>query len=276
METEMAITIPSHPHLKLGKKPSSPIRLPHFNHLKGVFSIDTSSVQPYDYAATLPTNTGMMYNDTYGDCTAAAKYHRLQVVVWNVFKVFLTGSALQDLALHFYSLTTGFDPTQTAADGSNPTDQGGNMQDIAEYLVKKGMLRPDGSTDQFVAAFMINPQSLQDLVYCGRECMGIDFGINVTTNVMPPDGTPPPKVWQAGGTPMDGHDVFGPGFLNHGNFKVISWGSDYEWTPAFGRQNVTEAIAYVSADSLSNGKTVLGQDLTTWQNFIANHSAQPA
>jgi hypothetical protein len=272
----MAIIIPSHPHLKLGKKPASLLRLPHFNHLKGIFSIDTSSVQPFDYTVNMPTNMGMMYNDIYGCCTAAAKYHRLQVVVWNVFKIFLTGTALQDLALHFYSLTTGFDPTRTLPDGSNPTDQGGDMQIIAEYLVQKGMLRPDGSVDQFVAAFMINPNNLQDLVYCGRECMGIDFGIMVTTNVMPPDGSPPPLVWQAGGTPLDGHDVFSPAFLPHGMFKVCSWGGWYDWTPAFGKQNVTEAIAYVSADALSNGKTVLGQDLTTWQNFIANHSAQAA
>jgi hypothetical protein len=270
------IHVPSHPNLKLGKQAETAPRLLHFDTIKQIAGIDTSSPSPFDYSAGMPANTGVLYNDTYGCCTAAGKYHRLQIVVFLLTGVFLTGQALQDLALDFYEKTTGFNPTAALVNGVNPTDQGGNMQDIAEYLVRVGMLRPDGTTDKFVAAFLVDPSNMQDLIYCSRECIGIDFGVTVTTNVMPQDGSPPPKVWQAGGEPVGGHDIFSPGFLADGNTKVDSWGGWFELTPGFIAANAQTAVCYVSADALKNGKTVLNLDMSGWENALADHYQQAA
>ena len=138
---------------------------------------------------------------TMGIAPQAAKGHRFQALTLLTRGIFIPGSALQDSVLDFYSATTGFNSSAPLnADGSNPTDLGGNMQDIAEFLVKIGMKMPDGSVDKFVAAFMIDPSNIADLLYCGAECVGIDFGFTVTTNVMPQDGSPSPKVWLARGT----------------------------------------------------------------------------
>jgi hypothetical protein len=264
----MIITVPSHPKLRLGLHDPVAPRMLHFNTIKRIGGIDTSSPQRFDYVTGMPANTGALFNDQYGCCTASAKYHRLQVVVFVLTGVFLEGQALQDLALAFYAASTGFDPTKTLPDGTNPTDQGGDMQAIAEFLCKVGMMRPDGTEDKFAAAFMIDPSNMQDLLYCGRECIGIDFGITVTTNVMPPSGATPPTVWNAGGTGISGHDVFGAAVLPSGNWKVDSWGSWYEMTPAFMQQNVSQCVAYVSQDSLKDGKTVLGLDTQGWLNAL--------
>jgi hypothetical protein len=111
------------------------------------------------------------------------------------------------------------------------------------------------------------------MVFVGRECMGLDFGIECTSNVMPADGSPPPTIWLPGGTQDGGHDVIVPKFMGNHNFGNISWGSEYQMTPSFITENVNEVIAYVSKDALRDGKTVMGLDLQTWLNMMTPHGA---
>jgi hypothetical protein len=271
------VHVASHPQFKLGLKPPGHPKLLHFNTIKRVAAIDTSSTQPFDYTTGLPDNMGALFNDQYGCCTAAAKGHRFQATTMLTKGTYIPGDSLQDAVLNFYSATTGFNPSAPLnADGENPTDQGGNMQDIAEYLVKTGMTMPDGSVDRFVAAFMIDPSNVQDLIYCGRECVGIDLGVIVTTNVMPQDGSSPPTVWQAGGEQVGGHDIFALGALPNGNLKVNSWGGWYQLTPGFLSANCNTVVAYVSADALKDGKTVLNLAMDQWQNAMTGHYADAA
>lgn len=260
--------VPSHPHLRLGRKPKTFKPMLGFGQLKTLVKGELVSPKTFDYTVGLPSDLGMMFNDSLGDCTAAAKYHRWQALQWLNTGKFWDGSVLADLALRFYELSTGYEPTDPS------TDQGGNMQDLAHYLVTTGMLLPDLTTDKFVAAFSVDPTSVVDLAYCGWECVGIDFGITVTTKVMPADGSQPPRVWDAGGTTLGGHDVYGLARLPNGNWKVCSWGSWYEMTPAFVAAQVNEAFAYVSADGLRDGRTVLGLDLPAWQNILGGHAHQ--
>jgi hypothetical protein len=262
---------------KLGRQPRSNVRtLLHFDTVKLAAGIDTSSVDytPWDYTKGLPANTGVLLNDTLGCCTASAKFHRLQCIVMAITGKFIPAEDLNDLVLRFYELTTGYDPTAELVEGQNPTDQGGNMQDIAHYLVHTGMARPyNEPIDEFVAAFEVNPANFADMVFVGRECMGLDFGIECTSNVMPADGSPPPTIWLPGGTQDGGHDVIVPKFMGNHNFGNISWGSEYQMTPSFITENVNEVIAYVSKDALRDGKTVMGLDLQTWLNMMTPHGA---
>jgi hypothetical protein len=264
------ITIPTHPHLKLGRQHRSFKPMLSFSQIKSLL-LRARLVSPvgFDYSTGLPDDLGVMFNDTYGDCAFAAKYHRYQAVIFRLTGQFIPGASLQDLALLLYGLVTGF----KANDPS--TDQGGNMQTIASYLVAKGMPLPAGVVDQFTAAFEIDPTNLTDLSICGEQCLGVDLGIQVTTAVMPPDGSDPPLIWDdvPGATVLGGHGIYAlardPAT---GNFKANSWGRWYWLTPAFLRKNLMEANAYVSDDSLKDGKSVLGLDKAAWLSVMSGHA----
>jgi len=70
---------------------------------------------------------GMFDNDTIGDCTCAAIAHMLMLFTAH------TGSiVIPDLksVIDFYSGASGYDPTKTRPDGSNPTDVGCDLATI--------------------------------------------------------------------------------------------------------------------------------------------------
>ena len=256
---------------KLGRvRTPTPHRLLQFETIKRVRGINPV-VETFDHSIGMPDDLGMLHNDTEGCCTASAKAHRIQVIRHALGLSPFAISDLADCTQRLYIGSTGFDPSQTGPDGSNPTDNGCNMDDLGRYLMRTGMPLPDGTIDRFVACFEIDVRNLADLTTCGRASIGVDFGIVVDAGVMPDDGAAPPLVWIPKGPDEGGHDTYGVGYLPSGNWKVNSWGTWYEWTPAFHLQNVETAIGYVSADALRDGKTVFGMDMATWQNAMAQH-----
>lgn len=268
----------SHPHLKFGRKKRDPNRrMPHMRDIISAtgFQVPAEPVS-FDYSKSFPADSNVLANDRRGCCTASAKGHRLQLMQVLLGSTAIDTTVLTNLVLQFYSETTGFDPSQDQPDGSNPTDNGGDMQSIAQFLLSTGFPMPDGSRDKFVAAFEIDSRDVAALAYCGNLCLGVDFGIDVTDTVMPADGSAPPAVWdaKAGEKVLGGHDVFAVARLPNGNWMFDSWGLPlFQWTPAFLAKNVVEAFVYISADALKDGKTVLGLDLAGWQAKMAGHAA---
>ena len=264
-----AHTVPTHPHLRLGRKPRTHRRMLNFSAMVAIAGAILTKPMVFDYTVGLPDDLGTLGNDQVGDCTAAAKYHRLQMMQWRLYKQLVPGAQLTALTEQFYAASTGWDPTDPNS------DQGGNMQDLAAYLVRTGMPMPDGSVDRFIAAFEVDVGRVADLSYCGSVCGGLDIGIRVTTSVMPRDGSPPPPVWDVSDDDeeLGGHDIYCMARLSNGNWKVNSWGGWYQLTPAFWNRNVQEAYAYVSQDWIDKtGKTPLGLNLTGWQEAIAGHA----
>ncbi len=265
--------VAAHPTRKLGRiRTPSAHRLLHFDLIKKFRGINPT-IQTFDHSIGMPDDLGMMHNDTEGCCTAAAKIHRIQIVRHALGLPPFAIPDLADCAQRLYIGSTGYDPSQTAPDGSNPTDNGCNMDDLSRYLMKTGMPLPDGTTDRFAASFEIDIRNLADLTTCGKEGLGVDYGIVVDAGVMPDDGTEPPLIWIPKGPDDGGHDTYAAGFLESGNWKVNSWGSWYQWTQAFHLQNVETAIGYVSTDALKDGKTVFGMDMAAWQNAMAEHGS---
>jgi len=273
----MSIIVPSHPHLRLGRTPKVLRPVLHLTDFKCLLpsriKAALTNPTPFDYTTGLPGNMGVLGNDALGDCTAAAKYHRFQAVYFRLTGIYIAGDDLAALAVQFYAASTGFNAQAPLDDdGHNPTDQGGNMDTVADFLIKSGMPVPGGQTDRFLAAYSIDPTSDLDLSYCGSESIGVDFGVTLTTAVMPADGSPPPAIWDydANATPVGGHDIYGLARLPSGNWKINSWGGWYEMTPRFVQQQADTAIAYVSADALKDGQTVLGRDASFWTAALAS------
>ena len=282
------IHVASHPRLKLGRRQTAkpafhPLVIP-FSTVKSAHppieaAMMTNPVPSFDYRDGLPLNTDTLHNDELGCCTSAAKGHRAQQFTSFRGMPALELGPLRAAVLRFYSETTGYDPAAplvrdpATGEMTNPTDGGGDMQKIAEYLVETGFPMPDGTRDKLAFALQVDPADDAELAFCGLHCQGIDFGIVVTTGVLPADGSPPPHLWTASpdDRPLGGHDVMSMARRPNGNWVVDSWGGWYEFDQNFRKQNVELAFAYVGADMLRDGKTVMGLDLAGWQNVVAAH-----
>ena len=276
------IHVPSHPKLKLGRKLG--VRTRHhprvipFNTVKAAHGpIRDALAQPiatFDYRDGLPNGTDVLANDRLGCCTASAKGHRAQQFTAFRGLTPLDIPALTSSVIKFYSETTGYNADAPLdADGSNPTDDGGDMQKIAEFLVDTGFPMPDGTRDKFAFAISIDPTQEADLAFCGLHCQGVDFGIVVTDTVMPANGAPPPEDWTVlpNEKQLGGHDVISMARLANGRWVVDSWGTFYTFDQEFGGKNVELAFAYVSDDMLRDNKTVMGLGMSSWQQIIASH-----
>jgi hypothetical protein len=82
------------------------------------------------------TAWGMLGNDTVGDCVIAAILHfimMIEAIAGNP----ITFTTEQAIAL--YSAITGYDPSQTDANGNNPTDQGTSWTAALAYWLKNGI-----------------------------------------------------------------------------------------------------------------------------------------
>ena len=197
MAAHLATRVASHPHLRLGRRKRDPNR--RFPHMRDImaesgFKLPAEPVT-FDYTKGFPADSNVLANDRVGCCTGSAKGHRLQAIEVLLAQPLTDPDILTKLVLQFYAESTGYDPSQTQPDGSNPTDQGGDMQVIAKFLLDTGFPMPDGSRDKFVACFELDPKDVAALAYAGNLCVGVDFGIIVTDTVMPADGSAPPAIW---------------------------------------------------------------------------------
>ena len=95
------------------------------------------SLIQYTAAVLAVTTFPMLKNDVWGDCTIAAALHMNQG--WQVNANSLNTPPTDADAQAGYIGACGFDPAQTQADGSNPTDQGGNLLTVIDFWKNTGL-----------------------------------------------------------------------------------------------------------------------------------------
>jgi hypothetical protein len=200
----------------------------------------------------LPVDDGMLGNDNYGDCVWAGAAH--ETMLWTLeagkLAAFSTDGVLSD-----YSAVTGFKK-------SDPnTDQGTDMKDAASYRRKTGVIDAAGKrhkVDAYLGLKVGNMTELNQALYLfGAVGVGIQFPESAMTQFN--NG----KAWTVvpGAKIEGGHYV--PLVGLNGKYYVITWGKLQPVSAAFLKKYMDEAIAYVSAEQLKNGKTLDGFDLTT-------------
>jgi hypothetical protein len=79
----------------------------------------------------------MLGNDTVGDCEIARLMHLIMCATAHTGKMIIPTVAE---ALAVYSAISGYDPSQTQPDGSNPTDVGCNSADVFNYWQNTGIM----------------------------------------------------------------------------------------------------------------------------------------
>lgn len=227
-------------HFKLGRlRRAFDPRVPHLSALLAgkVVPPPPASV---DYTKGMPSNLGMMLNDTLGDCTCAAVYHAIQVWSFNATSKIVTepDSDVEKL----YELACGYNP-RTPGEGP-----GGNEQHVLKYLLTRGApIGPSGSSTNKIMAFVeVDPRVTDDIKNTINDCGVAYIGFNVPAYLMPP-GADPPAVWdynpsQANAQIVGGHAVVLAGY-NANGYRVISWGQYYTMTQAFFSKWVDEVYA---------------------------------
>jgi hypothetical protein len=167
---------------------------------------------------------GMMGNDTVGDCTLADPCHTIMLRTANAGT--MVQPSTQD-ALDAYAAATGYDPSKTQPDGSNPTDQGANELDICEFMRLTGIL--GHKNDQYGTIDAANEDHLRWCVQLFGACR---IGVNLPQSAM--DQFNAGQAWDDVGDQniIGGHDVPVVDYRG-GMYYIITWAKLQPVTPKF-------------------------------------------
>lgn len=150
-----------------------------------------------------------------------------------------------------YSAVTGYDPSQTQPDGSNPTDQGSDMTQVAEYWCSPGITDADGGIHRITTFAKLNPTDPDQIAAAAWLTDGaVGIGVNLPGSAEDQfDEGVPWSVTDAG--IEGGHFVPVVGRAANGNFLIVTWGALVQVEPAFITTYCTMALAYLSQEQLS-------------------------
>jgi hypothetical protein len=186
-----------------------------------------------------PDAWNMFKNDTVGDCTCAAIAHMVMLFTAHTGKIVVPTDA--DV-IGVYSAVTGYDPSQTDADGNNPTDQGAAITDILNYWQSTGIA---GHKILGWAKIALTPAALRAALYLFGA---VDIGFNVPQSAM--DQFDAGQAWDVvadDGGIQGRHSVplFGYGAAG---FDCTTWAKNQKLTDAFGGQYIDEGYAVITED----------------------------
>jgi hypothetical protein len=193
---------------------------------------------------------GMCGNDVAGDCVFAGAQHETKLWCAESGKAVNLSDAT---AIRNYAAFTGYDPSQTDAQGNNPTDQG---TDVASWLVHRrttGFIDDAGVAHKVGAYVKLELGNVEQLHYASYYFDGIGIGLNFPEQWMESfvNGG---RTWGLVRRPnyQGGHYVSGVAW--RGGMPIIcTWGALVHLTLAAYEQVADEVYAYLSPDKLRNG-----------------------
>jgi hypothetical protein len=244
--------------LKLGKH--APIHDPRTlrfgSYLKSTLAPPPAS---RDWSGAI-TNWGMMGNDQYGDCTAAAAGH--MIMDWtkeaNGAEFITPDSAILTFYNHF---------------AHGVADAGANMLAVLKYWRKHGLDKHK------ITAFMaLQPQSQVEAMDAVNLFDGLYIGVALPNSVVPSSGNwlnipwqvpPGGPVGAAAPNPNNGHCIPAVGY-DQRNLYIVTWGALKPMSWAFYNAYADEAYAVLSTDWVKVGAPAPdGFDLATLEADLA-------
>jgi hypothetical protein len=187
-----------------------------------------------------PAGWNMLGNDTVGDCTAAAIAH--MVMLFTAHTGTMVSPTLEQ-TLAVYSAVTGYDPSQTQPDGTNPTDNGAAITDILAYWQSTGIA---GHKILGWASIALDAESIRRAMYLFGA---VDIGFNVPAYAMQQFQAGEAWDWDPNGdaTIEGGHSVPLFGFGSAG-FDCTTWGANQKMTNEFFSSFSDEAYCVITSD----------------------------
>lgn len=238
--------------MKLGKTAARPYQL----HLGDYLDHAKLPIIPLQFGHDLAVKSwGMLGNDMVGDCVVAGGFH--ETMLWNS-ETGVSVAVSQRCALETYSAITGYDPTQTAEDGSNPTDQGTDVQVAAQWRVDHGLVDDHGNTHK-IAAFVAIKPNLAELYAAAYLFGAVGIGLQLPSSAQ--DQFDAGEPW----TVVPGDSIEGLHYVSvvarrTDGIHVITWGREQVMTEQFFRTYCDEAVVYFSEEMLSGGVDLDGFD----------------
>jgi hypothetical protein len=194
----------------------------------------------------IPKDAWQMFgNDTAGDCTCAAIAHMLMLVTAHVGK--MVTPQLSDV-IGAYSAITGYDPSQTDANGNNPTDNGAAITDVLAYWQKTGL-----AGHKILAWAAIDYSNVvtrhQGVYIFGANDIGVQLPAIAQQQFS--DGVPWDVVSDDGGI-EGGHCIVEAGYGKKGS-DMVTWGNGQQKaTNAWSAKYVDEAYVVITQDWINN------------------------
>jgi hypothetical protein len=202
-----------------------------------------------------PNGWGMLGNDQWGDCAEAAGCH--QTMLWTNEgghqAQFNTASALQN-----YSQLTGFNQN-AGVSGNNPTDQGTDLGQMADYWQNTGFLDANGKRHKVVAVMDLNPGDLRELRIATWLFQSVTLGFNLPESAMTQTQNGEPWSIVAGSAIDGGHCVPCVGWNDNQGIGV-TWGTVQAWTPGWFKEYNDQGFVALSEEMLVNARSIDGFD----------------
>jgi len=234
---------------KLGKKPARPaavrLRLANYTVAAALPPLPAS----FGHEGLIGAREwGMLANDRYGDCVFAGAAHETMLLAREGGRTawFTDAAVLGD-----YAAVTGFDPRNSGS------DQGTDVAEAAEYRRVTGIADGHGNRHRIAAYLALEPGAVEHL-YLATYLFGI-AGIGLMLPASAIDQAKKGEAWDVvPGAPIEGGHYVPLVGRGAGGLRVVSWGAVQTITERFLKQYCDEAIAYVSQESLVNGKSPEG------------------
>ncbi len=241
---------------KLGKLPARPGAVKF--KLTDYISLPTPPTS-YGHYRLVTENWQMLGNDQYGDCVWAGAAH--ETMLWNR-EANRNVSFTDQEVLSDYSAVTGFNPNDPNS------DQGTDMQVSASYRRKTGVKASD-KRHQVMAYLEIPVGNVTQIKQAVYLFSAVGIGFQFPDYAM--DEFNSGQTWhlRSGGSIVGGHYVPVVGY-NGTYLYVVTWGKIQKMTWGFFKKYNDESIAYLSAEMLTNNKSLEGFDLTALEKDLAS------
>lgn len=250
--------------LCLGKLPARP------NAIKFKLStyVDLAALPPvpkdFGHEAYIPPiNWQMLANNKWGCCVISGAGHETKLWSREGGKPEPTFTDT-DIAEDFTAIT-----------GQPPgPDNGADMQAAASYRLRTGLRDNTGVRHKIGAYLEISPGNLKEL-YAAMYLFGaVGIGFRFPTNTGFAQFANHQSWHIVSGMTFDGSGHYVPGVaLRGGNIVCVTWGRFQAMRPSFFASLCDEAVAYVSPEMLTAGKSPEGLD---YASLIADLNALAA
>jgi cell division septation protein DedD len=227
-----------------------------------------------DWHSKVPAGSwGMDGNDRVGDCTCAEVDHcikTLQVAAGNP-EVQSTDAEV----LSLYSAITGYDPSQTDAQGNNPTDQGAVMQDVRNWWRKNGV-NLGGSSHAILLFAQVDHTDHSLVKWCISRFGEVGIGFAFPQSAMDQFNAGQPWTVVQGSQIEGGHAVGAVGY-DADYVYVTTWGTVQKMAWSFFDAYVDEAWTQLSSEFVNavSGDDPLAETLYALGQQYASVTGQP-
>jgi hypothetical protein len=258
--------------VKLGKKPA---RLGAYKlHLADYLDPLVLPQVPVNFGhENLIADYQVLANDSVGDCVIAGALH--ETMIWGA-ESGRTVRVSDSCAIENYAAATGYDPAQVQPDGSNPTDQGADVQAVAQWRIRPGIHDAGGVVHTIAGYAFVNPRSVTDIRTAAWLFGAVGIGFDLPASAMTQFDEGLPWTTVPGSPSLGGHYVPLVGWWS-GYGVGITWGRKQLITFEFIATHADEAIAYLSPDMLArpDGESPEGFDIAALRADLTALEARP-